>query len=403
MSQAELAHESGSTTRLYYTDAYLTAFDATIVDASDDGTRVYFDQTAFYPTSGGQPHDTGVIAGVPVVDVIDEGDRIAHVVSSPVARHPSPVAGTIDWPRRFDHMQQHTGQHLVSAVFEDLFGAKTASVHFGAEYATLDLDAELVTRDALVAVERRANEIVLENRPVTVTFEDASSASGLRKPSDRAGTIRVVGIHALDRSACGGTHVRATGEIGPILLRSVEKVRRTTRVEFLCGGRAVARARRDFEALARIAGSLSASIDDAPEIVGAQAERLREGESARKRLEKELATYRARERYDATAPDATGVRTVVIRDGPRAMEDLRMLALAIIGLTKSVVVAPLAEPPSLLVATSEDSGADAGKLVKEALARVGGRGGGSPRIAQGSVPSVSALDSVVAQLVSRAG
>jgi alanyl-tRNA synthetase len=390
------------TTRLYYTDAYLTTFEASVVDVSDDGTRVYLDQTAFYPTSGGQPHDTGTLDTIGVVDVIDEGDRIAHVLSSAVVRRPTSLVGSIDWSRRFDHMQQHTGQHLVSAVFEDLFGYKTVSVHFGADYSTLDLDTESVSRDALLAVERRANEVVIENRAVGVTFEDAASAAGLRKPSDRAGTIRIVGIHELDRSACGGTHVRATGEIGPVLLRGVEKIRKATRVEFLCGTRAIARARRDFETLSRIAGSLSASIDDAGEIVGTQAERLREGESARKRLEKELAGYRAREIYDAATPNASGLRVIVLPSGARTMEDLRTLALAVINIGKGMVVAPLTEPPSILVATSEDSGVDAGKLLKEVLAQAGGRGGGSPRLAQGSVPDAATLDAVVAQLVSRA-
>jgi alanyl-tRNA synthetase len=245
--------------------------------------------------------------------------------------------------------------------------------------------------------------MVIENRPVVVTFEDAASALGLRKPSDRTGTIRIVGIQDLDRSACGGTHVRSTGEIGAIVLRGVEKVRKATRVEFLCGDRTITRARRDFETLTRIAASLSASIDDVGEIVGAQADRLRDSESARKRLEKELATYRARELYDAAPPTAGGVRTVVVRSGPRTMDDIRTLALAIIGLPKSVVIAPLNEPASILVATSEDSGADAGKLVKEALGAVGGRGGGSPRIAQGSVPTIDALERVVEQIVSRVG
>jgi len=396
------------TKRLYYTDAYLTSFAATVVEASDDGTRVYLDQTTFYPTSGGQPHDLGTIDGVEVIDVVDEEDRIAHVVKTPVVRRPpspvgSPVIGTIDWPRRYDHMQQHTGQHLVSAVFEDLFGYKTVSVHFGADYSTLDLDTESVSREQLVRVERRANEVVIENRPVAVTFEDAATAAGLRKPSDRTGAIRIVGIQDLDRSACGGTHVRSTGEIGAIALRGVEKIRKATRVEFLCGHRTTDRARRDFETLTRIAASLSASIDDVDEIVGAQSERLRENESARKRLEKELASYRARELYEAAPPTAGGVRAVVVRSGPRTMEDIRTLALAIISLPKSVVIAPLTEPPSILVATSEDSGADAGKWMKEALAAVGGRGGGSPRVAQGSVPNVDGLERVVEQIVSRVG
>ena len=209
------------TNRLYYTDAYRTEFTANVIDRSQDGRRIYLDETAFYPTSGGQPHDVGTLGGIHVIDVIDEDDRIAHVLESPLAPTPAPLHGMIDWSRRFDHMQQHTGQHLLSAVFEDLFGSKTISVHFGEDYSTLDVDAELVTRDEMIAAEQRANEIVAEARPVHMTFEDATAATDLRKPSDRPGTLRVVTIDRLDRSACGGTHVRNTAEIGAVLLRSV--------------------------------------------------------------------------------------------------------------------------------------------------------------------------------------
>jgi len=198
------------TERLYYTDAYLAAFDANVVATSDDRMRVYLDATAFYPTSGGQPHDVGTLGGVAVVDVVDETDRIAHVLAQPLGPSSS-LAARVDWKRRFDHMQQHTGQHLLSAVFEDLFGQKTLSVHFGPDYATLDLDTDAVSREQLVAAERRANDVVLENRPVTIAFEDAATASELRKASDRAGSIRIVTIEGIDRSACGGTHVRSTG------------------------------------------------------------------------------------------------------------------------------------------------------------------------------------------------
>src|SRR5215217_4528093 len=267
------------TNRLYYTDAYRTAFTASVVGRSDDGLRVYLDETAFYPTSGGQPHDLGRLGNASVVDVIDEEDRIAHVLSSPLDAAHATVEGSIDWARRFDHMQQHTGQHLVSAVFEDLFGAKTLSVHFGPDYSTLDLDAESISRDQLVAAEGRANVVVAESRPVIVTFEDAQAAVGLRKASDRTGTLRVVSIAGVDRSACGGTHVRSTSEIGVVLLRSVEKVRKSTRVEFVCGVRAVRRARRDFESLAAIAVSLSASLDEAAPLVSAQSDRLKESDN----------------------------------------------------------------------------------------------------------------------------
>src|SRR3954464_7795475 len=176
------------TNRLYYTDAYRTTFTGNVVERSDDGLRVYLDETAFYPTSGGQPHDLGMLGDVTVIDVVDEDDRIAHVLSSAMDASRSTLNGAIDWTRRFDNMQQHTGQHLLSAVFEDLFGAKTLSVHFGPDYSTLDLDADSITRVQLVKAEQRANEIVTESRPVTVTFEDASAAAGLRKASDRSGT-----------------------------------------------------------------------------------------------------------------------------------------------------------------------------------------------------------------------
>lgn len=387
------------TNRLYYTDAYRTEFTATVVDRDAEGTRVYLDESAFYPTSGGQLHDLGRLGNIDVVDVIDEEDRVAHVLASPIGADAidRPISGRIDWMRRYDHMQQHTGQHLLSAVFDDLFGARTVSVHFGAEYSTLDLDAELVTRDQLMKVESRANTIVSEARPVTVAFEDAATATGLRKPSDRPGLLRIVTIDALDRSACGGTHVRSTAEIGAVLLRSVEKIRKATRIEFVCGQRAIRRARRDYESLGRIAASLTSSIEEAASVVGAQSERLKELDGTRRKLEKELAAFRVRERYEAATPGPSGVRTIVVRDAT-SIDELRTVAQAALALPKVVVVGALTSPVSVLIAASEDSGVDAGKALKEKLAAVGGRGGGSPRLAQGSVPDLVALERVVEEL-----
>ena len=389
-----------STNRLYYTDAYRTTFAANVVARSDDGTRVYLDDTAFYPTSGGQPHDLGELAGVQVVDVVDEGDRIAHVLAAPLDAATVSVEGSVAWARRFDHMQQHTGQHLLSAVFEDLFGFHTVSVHFGPDYSTLDLDAEPVTYHQILAAEAHANELVAEGRAVVVAFEDAVAASGLRKASDREGTLRIVSIEGIDRSACGGTHVRSTAEIGTVLVRTTERIRKATRVEFVCGERALRRARRDFESLTKIAASLSASLDDVPALVGAQADRLKEGDSARKKLEKELATFRARELYDASTPARDGVRAIVVRNAA-SMDDVKTLAQAAFALPRVVVVGTVANPPSVLVASSEDSGVDAGRLLKDRLTAAGGRGGGSPRLAQGSVPSAGALDAVVESVVNR--
>ena len=385
------------TSRLYYTDAYATAFDGRITDVSADGQRVYLDQTAFYPTSGGQPYDVGSLGDSQVADVVDEDERVAHVLTAPLSGHAigDTVRGTIDWARRFDHMQQHTGQHLLSAVFADLFGYETVSVHFGAERSSLDLDVGAIDAAQLGDAERRANEIVWQNRPVSVGFEDASTAAGLRKLPPRAGMLRIVTIAELDRSACGGTHVRATGEIGAITLRGMERIRKQTRVEFLCGVRVVRQARADFEALSAIALSVKASLTEAPALVAAQSAELRDTAAARKRLEGELAVHQARALYDMTAATSGGVRVAVLRRDGGSLEEIRPFAQAFAALPKTVFVAAVLSPPTVLVAAADDSGVDAGNLLKPALAAAGGRGGGSPRLAQGTVPNADALEDAV--------
>lgn len=384
------------TIRLYYSDSYLAEFTATV--EAVDGNSVYLDRTAFYPTSGGQPFDAGEIAGSKVVDVVDEDHRIAHVMAAPPSfASGSEVAGRLDWARRFDHMQQHTGQHLLSAVFAELYGHRTVSVHFGAESSTLDLDTESLPHERVVRAERRANGVVFENRPVTVTFEDAAAAEGLRKATDRAGEIRIVSIEGLDRSACGGTHVRSTGEIGAVLIRKTEKYKKTIRVEFLCGARAVARARADQEALAEMAAAMTASVAELPALVASQAANLRAADAERRKLTDDLAGYRARERWEAAAPGADGVRRIIERLA--TANDARALAQAMATLPKTLFAGTVSTPPGIVFAASDDSGVDAGVALKEVLGTVGGRGGGNPRIAQGTVPNAAALEGMVAMLI----
>lgn len=383
------------TERLYYTDARLTEFTARVVEVA--GNRVYLDRTAFYPTSGGQLFDVGMLGDARVVDVVDEKERIAHVLDKPARCAPGDeLRARLDWTRRFDHMQQHTGQHLLSAVFEELFGSKTLSVHFGDESSTLDLDAASLSKDRALTAERRANEIVLENRPVRVTFEDAAGATGLRKETGRTGELRIVEIDGLDRSACGGTHVDATGEIGPVVVRRTEKYKQSTRVEFLCGWRALARSRADFETLAAIAGSLTASIDEVPALVAAQAARLKDAETEARKRGEELAKYQVRERYDAASPDSNGLRRIT--ETASSMEPLRAMAQAVSALSKATYVGSVATPPGIVFAASADSGVNAGERLKAALSANGGRGGGSPRVAQGTVADGAALQRVMAML-----
>jgi alanyl-tRNA synthetase len=403
------------TERLYYVDSYLVEFEATVVDKADEGRRLYLDRSAFYPTSGGQQFDlgsihpaaAGVTSALPVIDVIDEGERVAHVLGDGPARDLAPgarVVARLDWARRFDHMQQHTGQHLLSALFQEMLGLGTQSVHFGVESSTLDLDAGTLGVEQIQAVEQRANATVFANRAVSVEVEEAGAAEGLRKASARSGPLRVVSIADIDRSACGGTHVRRTGEIGPILIRKRERVRKSTRVEFVCGGRAIRRARADYNALASLGNLLSTSIDGVAEVITLRLDELKRQTAALRGAREEIDTHRAHELYARTSAAGGGGLAIYVEQSPAgALQDMRDVALKYIALPRAVFVGVLGDPPSILLAASEDSGVDAAALLKVALTPAGGRGGGSARVAQGSLENAGALAGVVDAVRQRLG
>jgi alanyl-tRNA synthetase len=382
------------TERLYYHDCYLREFRANVIEAADEGRRVYLDRTVFYPTSGGQPFDMGTLGGVAVDEVVDEDDRIAHVLEAPLKD--AEVAGQIDWARRFDHMQQHTGQHLLSAVLLELFDVPTLSFHMGAVTSTIDVGTPALDPKRLERVEERCAEICAEARPVAISFEEATSELGLRKASERTGTLRIVAIEGLDRSACGGTHVRSTAEIGPLFTRKLEKLRGNVRIEFVCGLRALRQARADFRTLSEISRGLSAPFEDTPALVTGLIEKAKALEKTSERLAGELAKREGRELYAATALDAGGVRRATQR-GP--IDDAtRARAQAFVAGSKSVFLAVCDQPPSLLLAASADSGVHAGNQLKAAVTAAGGRGGGNQALAQGSVPSGDALETVIESL-----
>jgi alanyl-tRNA synthetase len=381
------------TDRLYYNDSYLHEFQAHVVEVADEGRRVYLDRTAFYPSSGGQPFDLGTIGGVAVRDIVDEGDRVVHILEAPIAA--GEVTGEVNWTRRFDHMQQHTGQHLLSAVFEDLFGISTVSFHMGAEASTIDVSAASLEARQLERVEERCAELVAEARPVLITFEDASADLGLRKATERTGTLRIVSIDRLDRSACGGTHLRSTAEIGPLQIRKIEKIRGTTRVEFVCGLRALRAARSDFRLLAEISRTLSTAPEDVPAFLAAQIEKSKTLEKTCQKLSGELARREGGELHAATTPGEDGIRRV-IEKGP--IDDaVRTRAQAFIAGGKAIFLAVSDNPASVLLAASADSGMHAGNRVKEAVSAAGGRGGGNQALGQGSVPA-AALDGIIRAL-----
>ena len=380
-----------TTERLYYQDCYLRDFHARVVDTGDDGRKVSLDRTAFYPTSGGQPFDAGTLGGAKVIDVIDEEERIAHVLEAPVA---SPdVEGHIDWERRLDHMQQHTGQHLLSAVLEELFAIPTLSFHMGPEVSTIEVGAAALDTGQMERAEERCAEIVSEARPVVITFDQATEDLGLRKASQRSGTLRVVSITGLDRSACGGTHVRSTAEIGLVLIRKLDKIRGNVRLEFVCGFRALTQARTDFRTLLEISRHLSTPVEQTPAVVAAQMQRTRVLEKTNQRLATDVARREGTALWAATEPGADGMRRVTER-GP--IDDvLRARAQAFVAEGRAVFTALSENPPAVLLAASADSGIHAGQRLQAAVAAAGGRGGGNQALAQGSVPSKSLLDRIV--------
>jgi len=385
------------TTRLYYQDSYLTRFSAHVVDRSEGGHRIYLDRTAFYPTSGGQPHDEGWIGGVRVLDVVEEDQRIAHVTAEPVTG--VAVECEVDLARRLDHVQQHTGQHLLSAVLRDLYRFDTVGFHLGSESSTIDISTPSLETSQILELEGRVNQRVAENRPVTISFEEESEAMALRRQTDRHGVLRIVSIEGTDRSPCGGTHVRSTAEIGPVAIRKLEKIRGNVRIEFLCGLRAVRRARADFDALSRIARVFSSPLDETPPLVEAQRESLLAVQKAHRRAVAELARYQGQDLYEATSPGPDGIRRALRRQPAGALDDeLRALALGFTAQPKAVLVAASDNPPAMLLAVSGDAGLHAGNVLKAALAKYGGRGGGNASLAQGSVPTVEQLGPLLADL-----
>jgi alanyl-tRNA synthetase len=388
------------TARLYFIDSHLLEFTARVVEvaAHEGRPAVLLDRTAFYPTGGGQPNDTGWLDETPVVDVAEpEEGRILHVVDGELAVG-AEVCGVVDGDRRLDHMQQHTGQHVLSQALVHLFGAETRAFRMGAETCEIDVDFEGASEAELAAAERLANEIVFHDlvvRAHTVGREEAAQLP-LRRESDREGPLRVVEIDGFDWSPCGGTHARRTGEIGPIAIRGVERAKRLLRVEFVCGHRVLADYHRANRTALETARLFSTGREDGPESV----RRLMEEAKQLRRRVRELAEVASEvegRRLWAEGEDREGYRLVARRLDARSADELRMLAHKV-----------LAEGPALALLASDDggtarlvfargddpalAGVDCGRLMRAACEVLGGRGGGKPDMAQGGGPDASKID-----------
>jgi len=414
------------TERLYYRDSFLDEFDAEVLEVvlvsnSDSRPALILDRTAFYPTSGGQLFDKGWILldgknnendKLRVVEVAEREDgTILHILQDAAQtkenriQKGTRVHGLIDAERRRDHMQQHSGQHVLSAAFVRLFEMPTVSFHMGTDYCSIDLDTKNLSTDQLVAAELLANDIIWEDRPVEVRFvtQEEARGLGLRKlPPTGRDELRLINTRDFDLTACGGTHVGATGQIGCILLRRTEKVRQGWRVEFVCGKRAVSTARRDYASLAESAGLFSSQIWDVPQQIRKAQEESRASKKAVERFLEELADLHAIRLLTETPEE--GGRKIVIRNfQDRDAVFIKLLAQRLTRQNSPVValLGTTAGQPGLVFAQSVGQPFDMGTLMKETLARLGGRGGGSKDMAQGGLTEVAGLEATLNEIAGR--
>jgi alanyl-tRNA synthetase len=396
------------TTRLYYNDSFLYDFDAEVREVLENPRPgLVLDRTAFYPTSGGQVFDKGWISSdantnLRVTEVADAEDgKVVHYLEAPVGdlKPGARIHGQIDAARRRDHMQQHSGQHVLSAAFVRLYNMPTVSFHMADDYCSIDLDTPTLTKEQVESAERLANEIILENRPVDIRFvtRDEAGKLGLRKlPPTERDELRLIDIHDFDLTACGGTHVSHTGQIASVLLRKTEKVRQGWRVEFVAGLRAVATARRDFATLTETAALFSAHIYDVPQQARKSLDEIKSLRKQYEQSQEELAAAYASVLL-ADASESQGRRIVVRTLADRDLSFVKLLAQKATRLSPNVValLASTSPQPSLVFAQSPGQPFDMGALMKEVMAKIGGRGGGSKDMAQGGIPNAEGIEATL--------
>jgi alanyl-tRNA synthetase len=375
------------TRRLYQEDSYLTDFDAVVVAVSPHGKKyaVELDQTIFYPESGGQPCDTGEISGVMVDEIIEEADRILHITSrSPGFAASDRVSGRIDWKRRLVNMQQHTGQHILSQAFLRVLDAATVSSRLGLEHSTIDLSVANLTWEDVKATENLANGIVFENRPVLVFEARKDEVEGLRvKMPIGRDVIRVLEVKDFDRSPCGGTHTRTTGEIGLIKILRWERVRDTIRVEFVCGMLAMDDYFWKSRFVVNLAQDLTTKDRNLPVQIPEMLEERKNLEKQVAALKRDLAGYRAAELL-AGASELSGVRVVSAFLADASPQEAKDIAAALTRSPRTVaLLASGGERLHLVFSRSSDVAVDMREALRAACAVVDGKGGGKPEVSQG--------------------
>jgi alanyl-tRNA synthetase len=392
-----------STERLYYNDTHLIEFDARVVDVTErvsGWSAIVLDRTAFYPTGGGQPSDTGTLNGARVVECIDDGvNGVLHVVQGAAPAVGTEVHGRIDWARRLDHMQQHTGQHILSQAFVTLFNAATKSFRVLDHSCEIDVDLNNPTDEIIERAVELANNVIWENRQITirnVTSEEAASLP-LRKDPAREGELRLIQIDDFDLTPCGGTHAYRTGEVGMIAVRSWERAKGLTRIEFVAGIRALTDYRRANKSAREIAALFSTGRDDAPALA---AHMLQENKELNRRvriLEEVAASVEAQNLLGSATLRADGIRVIAATFDSKDIEALKKIAHSLTANPRVIALlgARENELARLVFARSADVTDDMNVLMKEACAILDGKGGGRPDIAQGGGKNVEKLDEAI--------
>lgn len=388
---------SKMTKRIYFTESYQQEFTATVVATSEQAGRqlIQLERTCFYPTSGGQPFDRGVLAGLPVVDVfVDENDQIQHAVEVETGLQlplvGEDVSGAIDWVRRYDFMQQHSGQHLLSQVFFENLGVETVSVHFGEVESTLDLSIEELSLSQLAEIEQYANEMAYRALPIHAYFveEEALSTVPLRRPPKVTGTIRIVEIARYDYSACGGTHVRTTAELAPLKITKLERNRNQVRLTFLCGQRAFSDYAKKHQLIADAAALFSNEPQQVPALIERNLALLKEKDRLLEEYQSQLVLYEA-QKLIGNAQNIGGAEVVQYTSEKINPSQLKALAAEL--QTSQNVIALLASTAQERVTIcfacnaelAEQRKLNMGQILRSALQPVQGKGGGKADFAQG--------------------
>lgn len=380
-----------ATERLYYSDSHLIEFEARVTDKSErvsGWTAVTLDRTAFYPTGGGQPSDTGMLNGARVLECIDaEDDGVLHVIQGRAPEIGSAVKGRVDWTRRLDHIQQHTGQHILSQAFVTLFNAPTRGFRVMDDSCEIDVEVTNPTNELIERAVELANNVIWEDRQITIktaTHEEAARLP-LRKESSRQGELRLIEIEGFDLTPCGGTHAYRTGEVGLIAVRSWERAKGLTRIEFVAGGRALADYRRANKTARAVAALYSSARDDAAKLAAHMLEENKELHRRIRTLEEVVARVEADELVATISPDAAGIRVVTRIFDDRDAESLKHLAQALISHSNTIALLASREKEAarLVFARSPDTVGDMNALMREACVMIDGRGGGKPDMAQG--------------------